>query len=106
MFDLRANFTIKVTGKEDSLNFVAKSERTFFLCVDHEVLTEILDKFPKAKFICYKRALKRRKVFMEHYEKLEDYLKAKEETSSKLKAMRMMGIPIAISPPKTSYVNS
>lgn len=43
---------------------------------------------------------------MEHYEKLEDYLKAKEETSSKLKAMRMMGIPIAISPPKTSYVNS
>jgi len=43
---------------------------------------------------------------MEHYEKLEAYLKAKEETSSKLKAMRMMGVPIAISPPKTSYVNS
>jgi hypothetical protein len=39
--------------------------------VDAEILSEILEKFPKAKFICYKRALKRRKVFIEHYEKLE-----------------------------------
>ena len=81
MFDLRANFTIKVTGKEDTLNFVAKSERTFFLCVDQEILTELLEKFPKAKFICYKRALQRRKVFMGHYEKLEAYLKMKEQQS-------------------------
>ena len=77
MFDLRANHVIKVTGKEDTLNFVAKSERTFFLCLDQEILSEILDKFPKSKFICYKRALKRRQVIINHLEKLESYMEQK-----------------------------
>jgi hypothetical protein len=57
MFDLRANFTVKVTGKEETVHFVAKSERTFMLCVDKDVLSEVLEKFPKSKFLCYKRAL-------------------------------------------------
>jgi hypothetical protein len=44
---------------------------------------------------------------MGHFEKLESYLKMKEEQSAKLKMMRMMGVPVDIkSPPKISYVNS
>jgi len=94
MFDLRANFTIKVSGKEDNENFIAKSERTFFLCIGEEVLTEVLEKFPRSKFLCYKRSLKRRKVFMEHLEKLEAYMNEREKRNQKFKTMRMMGIPI------------
>jgi hypothetical protein len=41
MFDLRANFAVKVGGKEDYNLTTAKQDRTFFLCVSKEVFQEI-----------------------------------------------------------------
>ena len=51
MFDLRANFVVKVGGKEDYNTKTAKQERTFFLCVSQEIFKRLFDQFPKSKFV-------------------------------------------------------
>ena len=79
MFDLRANFVVKVGGKEEFTMQIDKQDRTFFLCVSQEVFTNMFEQFPKSKFIVQKRALERRRVFMEHLEKLEDFLKKRKK---------------------------
>jgi signal-transduction protein with cAMP-binding, CBS, and nucleotidyltransferase domain len=71
MFDLRANYIVKIGGKEEFEQKATKADRTFFLCVDQEVFRELLDQFPKSKFLVQKRGLQRRKVFMDQLEKLE-----------------------------------
>ena len=43
MFDLRANYVVKVGGKEDYNAKTSKSERTFFLCVSHDVFKRLFD---------------------------------------------------------------
>jgi hypothetical protein len=78
MFDLRANFVVKVGGKEDYYKTVEKQYRTFFLCISKEVFVKLYDQFPKSKFVAQKRALERRKVFITHLEKLEAYIAEKE----------------------------
>ena len=59
LFDLRANYVIKVGGKEDlgPKSSASKSDRTFFLCVSREMFEEIFKRFPKSKFTIQKRAL-------------------------------------------------
>jgi signal-transduction protein with cAMP-binding, CBS, and nucleotidyltransferase domain len=78
MFDLRANFVIKVGGKEDFEMKTSKEERTFFLCVTKSIFQDLLNQFPKSKFFMQKRALQRRRTFIEHLEKTE-LLNAKYE---------------------------
>ena len=43
MFDLRANFVVKVEGKEDYYKTVEKQYRTFFLCISKEVFVGLYD---------------------------------------------------------------
>jgi hypothetical protein len=52
MFDLRANYTVKVGGKakeKDSLD--DNNDRTFFLCVTKEKFLELLNEYPKSKSV-------------------------------------------------------
>ena len=67
MFDLVANYMIKVSGKDNLSYQTNKEERTFFLCVKAEIFKEVLELYPKSKLVCQKRALERRKVFIDHY---------------------------------------
>lgn len=39
----------------------------------------MFEQFPKSKFVVQKRALERRRVFMDHLEKLEDFLEKKQK---------------------------
>jgi hypothetical protein len=89
MFDLRANFVVKVGGKEDYSLSTAKQDRTFFLCVSQEVFQKLFEQFPKSKFVAQKRALERRKVFIEHLEKLETFLTEKDKKMKKLTRKRL-----------------
>lgn len=89
MFDLRANFVVKVGGKEDYSLSTAKQDRTFFLCVSQEVFQKLFEQFPKSKFVAQKRALERRKVFIEHLEKLETFLDEKDKKMKKLTKKRL-----------------
>jgi len=52
LFDLRANYVIKVGGKVElsPKSSASKSDRTFFLCVSREIFDEIIERFPKSKF--------------------------------------------------------
>jgi len=77
MFDLRSTFVVKVGGKEDFLKQTAKQDRTTFLCVSQEVFENLFDQFPKSKIVIQKRALERRRVFMDHLELLEKFLDKK-----------------------------
>ena len=83
MFDLRANFVVKVGGKEDYNTKTAKQERTFFLCVSREIFKRLFDQFPKSKFVAQKRALERRKVFIEHLERVEAFIDEKNKIIQK-----------------------
>mmetsp|Transcript_24655 Transcript_24655/g.38338 ORF Transcript_24655/g.38338 Transcript_24655/m.38338 type:complete len:87 (+) Transcript_24655:2430-2690(+) len=51
MFDLRSNFVVKVTGKEDSSSHISKANRTTFLCVNKEVFENLFELFPKSKIV-------------------------------------------------------
>lgn len=51
MFDLRANFVVKVGGKEDYLSQTSKQNRTTFLCVSKEVFERLFELFPKSKIV-------------------------------------------------------
>jgi hypothetical protein len=83
MFDLRSNFVVKVGGKEDYSLSTAKQDRTFFL------FQKLFEQFPKSKFVAQKRALERRKVFIEHLEKLETFLDEKDKKMKKLTKKRL-----------------
>lgn len=89
MFDLRANYVIKVSGKQlyGDEKETTKYERTFFLCVKKDVLDELFTTYPKCKFTVQKRALQRRKVLIEHLEKCEEYL-AKNEVVKLARAQK------------------
>ena len=89
MFDLRANFVVKVGGKEDYSSTTAKQDRTFFLCVSIEVFKKLFEQFPKSKFVAQRRALERRRVFIEHLEELELFLAEKEKKMMKLTKRRL-----------------
>lgn len=72
MFDLRANFVAKVGGREALQT--AKHDKTFFLCVSKLVFDRLFEQFPRSRLVIQKRALERRKVFIDHLEKLEEFL--------------------------------
>jgi len=78
MFDLRSNFVVKVGGKEGFLNQTSKQHRTTFLCVSKEIFERLFELFPKSKIVVQKRALERRKVFIEQLERLEEFMKIKQ----------------------------
>jgi len=90
MFDLRSNFTIKVDGKEDYTKQTAKQDRTTFLCVNIQVFQRLFQLFPKSKIVVQKRALERRRVFMDQLEKMEKFLKRKDKKMKKLQKRRML----------------
>lgn len=89
MFDLRSNFVIKVGGKEDYLKQTAKQDRTTFLCVSQEIFENLFELFPKSKIVVQKRALERRRVFMDHLEKLEEFLAVKKKKMKMLQKKRL-----------------
>ena len=90
MFDLRSTFVVKVGGKEDFLKQTAKQDRTTFLCVSQEVFENLFDLFPKSKIVIQKRALERRRVFMDHLELLEKFLDKKAEKMARMKERRLL----------------
>lgn len=90
MFDLRSTFVVKVGGKEDFLKQTAKQDRTTFLCVSQEVFENLFDQFPKSKIVIQKRALERRRVFMDHLELLEKFLDKKAEKMARMKEKRLL----------------
>jgi len=45
--------------------------------------------FPKSKIVVQKRALERRRVFMDHLEKLENFLDEKQKKMKALQKKRM-----------------
>jgi len=59
MFDLRSNFLIKVASQ------AYDPEGLTFLCINKALLESLFENFPKSKVIIQKRALERRKVFIE-----------------------------------------
>lgn len=74
MFDLRANYTVKVGGFVKNFEIqIPSSERTFFLCVTKEKFLSLLEEYPKSKGVLQKRALERRKVIVDHLIKLEEF---------------------------------
>ena len=89
MFDLRSNFVVKVGGKEDLNKQTAKQDRTTFLCVSQAVFERLFELFPKSKIVVQKRALERRRVFMDHLEKLEQFIEQKHKKMKKLQKKRM-----------------
>jgi hypothetical protein len=89
MFDLRSNFVIKVGGKEDYLKQTAKQDRTTFLCVSQQIFENLFELFPKSKIVIQKRALERRRVFMDHLEKLESFLSIKKKKMKTLQRKRL-----------------
>lgn len=89
MYDLRSTFVVKVGGKEDYMKQTAKQDRTTFLCVKEEVLENLFELFPKSKIVVQKRALERRKVFMEYLEKLEMFLQYKKKKMQALQNKRL-----------------
>ena len=90
MFDLRSTFVIKVGGKEDYLKQTAKADRTTFLCVSQEIFENLFSLFPKSKIVVQKRALERRRVFMDHLEKLEKFIGIKQKRMRNLNQMRLL----------------
>ena len=44
----------------------------------------MFEQFPKSKFVVQKRALERRRVFMDHLEKLEEFLEKKQKKMKQL----------------------
>ena len=90
MFDLRSTFVIKVGGKEDYLKQTAKVDRTTFLCVSQEIFESLFELFPKSKIVVQKRALERRRVFMDHLEKLEKFLAKKQKKMRLLNKKRVI----------------
>ena len=89
MYDLRSTFVVKVGGKEDYMKQTAKQDRTTFLCVKEDVLENLFKLFPKSKVVVQKRALERRKVFMEYLEKLEKFLHYKKRKMQALQNKRL-----------------
>lgn len=89
MYDLRSTFVVKVGGKEDYMKQTAKQDRTTFLCVKEDVLENLFELFPKSKVVVQKRALERRKVFMEYLEKLEKFLQYKKKKMQALQNKRL-----------------
>lgn len=81
LFDLRANYSIKVTGKEEygPDTVFSKQEKTFCLCVNKDIFEHLCTQYPKSKYMIQQRALERRRVFMEEYQKLESYLSKKKQ---------------------------
>jgi hypothetical protein len=53
------------------------------------VLENLFELFPKSKIVVQKRALERRKVFMEYLEKLESFLAYKKKKMSALQKKRL-----------------
>ena len=51
IFNLRANYVIKVGGKEHGKCKQSDDSRTFLLCVTKEKFLELLNQFPKAKSV-------------------------------------------------------
>lgn len=43
MFNLRANYTIKVGGRVDMNKQTLKQDRTFFLCVSQEIFNKMMN---------------------------------------------------------------
>lgn len=89
MFDLRSNFVVKVGGKEDFQKQTAKQDKTTFLCVSQDIFERLFGLFPKSKIVVQKRALERRRVFMDHLEKLENFLDEKQKKMKALQKKRM-----------------
>lgn len=89
MFDLRSNFVVKVGGKEDFQKQTAKQDKTTFLCVSQDIFERLFGLFPKSKIVVQKRALERRRVFMDHLEKLENFLDEKQKKMRALQKKRM-----------------
>lgn len=79
LFDLRANFTVKVGGIIEYDQEKNKMDRTFFLCVKEGTFNELCKEFPKSKYVIQKQSLERRKVFMEVQQKMMHYLKQKQQ---------------------------
>jgi len=80
MFDLRANYTVKVGGRvKETEGNAPSNDRTFFLCVTQEKFLALLDEYPKSKSVLQKRALERRKVIIDHLVKLEEFNEKKNE---------------------------
>jgi hypothetical protein len=76
IFNLRANYVVKVGGKEDceDNDIHTKCDRTFLLCVTKEKFLSLLAAFPKAKNAIQKKSLERRKVIIDHLELAENLI--------------------------------
>ena len=59
------------------------------MCVKEDVLENLFELFPKSKVVVQKRALERRKVFMEYLEKLEKFLHYKKRKMQALQNKRL-----------------
>lgn len=88
LFDLRANFVVKVGGKERAGDVADEAQRTMFLCASQKTVDRLFELFPKSKIVVQKRALERRAVFVSHLEKLEVFLKKKQKKMKKIQSMR------------------
>lgn len=84
MFDLRANYTVKVGGRVRDKEDMDPSDRTFFLCVTKEKFLELLSEYPKSKSVLQKRALERRKVIIDHLVKMEEFNEKKHQKHQKI----------------------
>jgi hypothetical protein len=54
------------------------------------VFENLFDLFPKSKIVIQKRALERRRVFMDHLELLEKFLDKKAEKMARMKEKRLL----------------
>ena len=84
MFDLYPNFVAKVGGKAEYGKATCKQNRTFFLCIKKKIFLELLEQHTKSKIILQKRALKRRMVFLDHFDKMEEFLVIKRKKNQRL----------------------
>ena len=89
MFDLRANFVAKVEGNTNFNQITEKYERAFFLCINKQIFEQLLEEFPKSKLVAQKRALMRRRFFMQQLQKLEMFLEMKRERQRLLVEQKM-----------------
>jgi hypothetical protein len=49
-----------------------------------------MEQYPKSKFILQKRSLERRKVFMEHLERLEMFMELKQKKMERITTKRLI----------------
>ena len=88
MFDLRSSFEIKVTGR-DRLEATDRDEKTMFLCVTSHCLYRLLEAYPKSKMVIQKRALERRKVFVDKLENVEKILEKRFKANRRAQKQRL-----------------